>query len=86
MKACRVKTGRLIAACLMAFAIQTATADPPRDGPERPTAKLAKQPVGTPHASSSFAPHARQKRRVYGDPIQRPIVTYVKPKKPVKPH
>jgi hypothetical protein len=31
------------------------------------------QPVGTPHKASSFAPHPTT-RRVFGDPIQAPIV------------
>jgi hypothetical protein len=34
----------------------------------------AHQPVGTPHKASSFAPHPT-KRRVFGDPIQPPILT-----------
>jgi hypothetical protein len=33
----------------------------------------AHQPVGTPHKASSFAPRPT-KRRVFGDPIQAPIV------------
>lgn len=33
----------------------------------------AHQPVGTPHKASSFAPHPT-KRRVFGAPIQAPIV------------
>lgn len=40
-------------------------------------------PVGTPHKASSFAPHPTQ-RRVFGAPIQPPIVNHVTPpKKPV---
>jgi hypothetical protein len=35
-------------------------------------------PVGTPHKASSFAPHPT-KRRVFGAPIQAPIVTNVTP-------
>ena len=34
----------------------------------------AHQPVGTPHKVSSFAPHPT-KRRVFGAPIQAPIVS-----------
>ena len=40
------------------------------------------QPVGTPHKASSFAPHPT-KRRVFGDPIQAPIMhSAPAPKKP----
>jgi hypothetical protein len=42
----------------------------------------AHQPVGTPHKASSFAPHPT-KRRVFGAPIQAPIVSNVPP--PQKP-
>jgi hypothetical protein len=42
----------------------------------------AHQPVGTPHKVSSFAPHPT-KRKVFGAPIQAPILTNVPP--PVKP-
>jgi hypothetical protein len=38
------------------------------------------QPVGTPHKASSFAPHPT-KRRVFGAPIQAPIVSSAAPKK-----
>jgi len=46
-----------------------------RVGPTKPAKVVAKshQPVGTPHKASSFAPH-RTHKRVYGDPIQAPIV------------
>ena len=46
----------------------------------------AHQPIGTPHKASSFAPHPT-KRRVFGDPIQPPILTNVSPppKKAVAP-
>jgi len=44
----------------------------------------AHQPVGTPHKASSFAPHPTT-RRVFGDPIQPPILTNVSPKKAVAP-
>jgi hypothetical protein len=40
----------------------------------------AHQPVGTPHKASSFAPHPT-KRRVFGDPIQAPILSNVPPPK-----
>jgi hypothetical protein len=44
----------------------------------------AHQPVGTPHKASSFAPHPT-KRRVFGDPIQPPILSNVPPPKKVAP-
>jgi hypothetical protein len=44
----------------------------------------AHQPVGTPHKASSLAPHPT-KRRVFGDPIQPPILTNVSPPKKVAP-
>jgi len=46
-----------------------------RMGPTKPGKVVAKshQPVGTPHKASSFAPHKTNKR-VFGDPIQAPIV------------
>jgi len=46
-----------------------------RVGPTKPAKVVAKshQPVGTPHKASSFAPHKTNKR-VFGDPIQAPIV------------
>ena len=44
------------------------------------TVSKAHQPVGTPHKASSFAPRPT-KRRVFGDPIQPPIVSSVPPKK-----
>jgi hypothetical protein len=50
-------------------------------GPSPKVVSKAHQPVGTPHKASSFAPHPT-KRRVFGDPIQPPIVGKVAPKKP----
>ena len=44
------------------------------------TVSSAHQPVGTPHKASSFAPHPT-KRRVFGAPIQPPIVSPPKPPK-----
>ena len=46
-----------------------------RMGPTKPGKVVAKshQPVGTPHKASSFAPHNTHKR-VFGDPIQAPIM------------
>jgi hypothetical protein len=54
-----------------------------RVGPARPGKVVSKsrQPVGTPHKASSFAPHKASsfaphntRKRVFGDPIQAPIV------------
>jgi hypothetical protein len=53
-------------------------------GPTKPGKVISKthQPVGTPHKASSFAPHPT-KRRVFGAPIQAPIVhSAPAPKKP----
>jgi hypothetical protein len=46
-----------------------------RVGPTKPSRVVSKvhQPVGTPHKASSFVPHKTNKR-VYGAPIQAPIV------------
>jgi hypothetical protein len=56
-----------------------------RVGPSRPSKTVSKvhQPVGTPHKASSFAPHPT-KKRVFGDPIQPPIVHKVPPAPPTK--
>jgi hypothetical protein len=42
-------------------------------GPSPKVVSRAHQPAGTPHKASSFAPHPT-KRRVFGAPIQAPIV------------
>jgi hypothetical protein len=53
---------------------RSAVADAQRVGPTRPkVVSKSRQPVGTPHKASSFAPHPTT-RRVFGDPIQAPIV------------
>jgi hypothetical protein len=46
-----------------------------RVGSTKPSKVVSKSrpPVGTPHKASSFAPH-RTNKRVFGDPIQAPIV------------
>jgi hypothetical protein len=44
------------------------------------TVSKTQQPVGTPHKASSFAPHPT-KRRVFGAPIQPPIVSPPAPPK-----
>jgi hypothetical protein len=54
-----------------------------RAGPSPKVVSREHHPVGTPHKVSSFAPH-HTKRRVFGAPIQPPIVNHVTPpKKPV---
>jgi hypothetical protein len=52
-------------------AVQTAQ----RAAPSNPSKVVSKvrQPIGTPHKASSFAPRHTNKR-VYGDPIQAPIM------------
>jgi hypothetical protein len=60
----------VIAAGLLAFAARTAVAATPTG----PSPK-------TPHKASSFVPHPTN-RRVFGDPIQPPILGHVAPKKP----
>jgi hypothetical protein len=56
------------------------------DGPTAPSKTISRvhQPVGVPHKASSFAPH-RTGRRVFGDPIQGPIVHNVTPPKKPAP-
>ena len=80
----------LLAAGLVTVAAGTATAQQnstvyngQRVGPTPPkVVSKAHQPVGTPHKASSFAPHPTT-RRVFGDPIQAPIVhSAPPPKKP----
>jgi hypothetical protein len=65
----------MLVAGLIPVASGTATAqNAQREGPTRPkVVSQAHQPVGTPHKASSFAPHPTG-RRVFGDPIQPPIV------------
>jgi hypothetical protein len=56
-----------------------------RVGPTRPkVVSKSHQPVGTPHKASSFAPHPTT-RRVFGDPIQAPIVHAAPPPKKSAP-
>jgi hypothetical protein len=61
-------------AVLMLTATGAALAEPPA-GPTKPSKVVSKvhQPVGTPHKASALAPrHTNQ--RVFGAPIQAPIV------------
>ena len=54
-------------------------------GPTRPKmVSKSHQPVGTPHKASSFAPHPTS-RRVFGAPIQAPIVHNAPPPKKSAP-
>jgi hypothetical protein len=82
----------LLAAGLTALIVGTAAAQvSPRNavvraqhtGPSPKVVSRAHQPVGTPHKVSSFAPHPT-KRRVFGAPIQPPIVSQVPPPPPKK--
>jgi hypothetical protein len=69
-----------LAGCLLGAALQIAACPA-----ERPTSiACAEHPKSTPK-TSSFAPHPGAKRRVYGSPIQRPILKRVKRKKPTPP-
>jgi hypothetical protein len=65
----------VLAAGLITVSAGTAAAqNAQREGPTRPKAvSKVHQPVGTPHKASSFAPRPTS-RRVFGDPIQPPIV------------
>jgi hypothetical protein len=61
---------------------RSAVLEAQRAGPSPKVVSKVHQPVGTPHKASSFAPHPT-KRRVFGAPIQPPIVSHVvPPKKP----
>jgi len=70
----------LVVCARTATAQQNSTVyDAQRGGPTRPkVVSKAHQPVGTPHKASSFAPHPTG-RRVFGDPIQPPIVHNASP-------
>jgi hypothetical protein len=52
-----------------------------RAGPSPKVISKVHQPAGTPQKASSFAPH-HTNRRVFGAPIQPPIVRNVPAKKP----
>lgn len=76
-------TKEMIAALILICAAGTAAADANRNavveaqraGPSKPSKVVSKvrQPVGTPHKASAFAPRPTNKR-VFGAPIQAPIV------------
>jgi hypothetical protein len=60
---------------------KSAVYDAQHPGSARPkVVSKSHQPVGTPHKASSFAPHPTS-RRVFGDPIQAPIVHTAPPPK-----
>jgi hypothetical protein len=92
----RVRRARLcltVVAGLTTFSVGTAMAqDSPRSavvraqhvGSSPKVVSQAHQPVGTPHKVSSFAPRPT-KRRVFGAPIQAPIVSNVPPPKKTGP-
>src|SRR5579871_3995936 len=84
MRAVETVAVALVVAGLMALSAGAAVAqESPRSavvkaekaGPTKPPKVVSKshQPVGTPHKVSSYAPRPTNKR-VYGDPIQAPIV------------
>jgi hypothetical protein len=89
MKAANMSGARfaliLLAAGLTALSAGTAVAQASsRAGPSPKVVSRAHQPEGTPQKASSFAPH-HTKRRVFGAPIQPPIVGHVPPKKKPAP-
>jgi hypothetical protein len=67
----------VVAAAGSAFADgnRNAVVEAQRVGPTKPSKVVSKarQPVGTPHKASAFAPRPTNKR-VFGAPIQAPIV------------
>lgn len=89
-----VKGSLLLAVGLLTLAAGTAFAqqtlhnvgvNAQRVGPTAPkVVSKSHQPVGTPHKASSFAPHPTS-RRVFGDPIQAPIVHSAPPPKKSTP-
>jgi hypothetical protein len=79
----------LLAAGLTALPVGTAIAQvsprsqvvqAQRAGAHPKVVSKSRQPVGTPHKVSSYAPHPT-KRRVFGAPIQAPILSNVPPPK-----
>lgn len=80
-----MKALEAIVVCMIAFATQHAVAAAPRNGPVRPVISKSRQAPGVHHPASSFAPHPGSKRRVYGAPIQRPILTSIPAQKAGKP-
>ena len=77
MKSTALNAITVVAACLLSSA---ALADQPKYGPNRQVISKFHQPIGTPHKASSFAPH-HTNRKVFGQPIQPPIMGHVTPPK-----
>lgn len=69
-----------LASCLLCAALQFAV----WPGERAAGTSCAEQPRSA-AKPSSFAPHPGARRRVYGSPIQRPILKRVKRKKPGTP-
>jgi hypothetical protein len=88
MKTITARTA-ILGACLLTVSTGLALAQPPNRTVTtaqkiRPAPKVisrARQPNGAPHAASSFAPHPTH-QRVFGAPIQPPIMHSAPPKKP----
>jgi hypothetical protein len=66
----------LLVAALTAASVGTVRAQVSPPSPVPKVVARAQQPVGTPHKVSSFAPRPT-KRRVFGAPIQAPILRHV---------
>jgi hypothetical protein len=74
MNAVKMSLVALVAGLGLVAAEAATAQNSQRVGPTRPkVVSKSHQPVGTPHKASSFAPHPTT-RRVFGDPIQPPIV------------
>lgn len=74
MNAVKVSLVALAAGVVLVSAGTAVAQNSQRVGPTPPkVVSKSRQPVGTPHKASSFAPHPTS-RRVFGDPIQPPIV------------
>lgn len=85
MKAVKMSLVVLTAGLITLSAGTAAAQNAQRAGPTRPkVVSKAHQPVGTPHKASSFAPHPTG-RRVFGAPIQPPIVHNAPPPKKSAP-
>jgi len=73
--------GLLMMQCAYQIAL---SAEPPHAGPTPRVISRTHQPAGSPHKASSFAPH-HTNRRVFGAPIQSPILSNATPRKKDKP-
>ena len=71
-----------LAVCWVAFwGAGAAIADAPRTKPAPKVVSQRHQPTGKPPKASSFAPHPTD-RRVFGTPIQPPIIPAAAPERP----